>query len=529
MSEQPLVSLVIPSLSQGRFIGAAIERMPPQYYPRSEHIVVDGGSTDETLDVLRACNHLRWVSESDAGQADAVNQGFRMPAGEIYTWLNADDLYLSGAIATGVRALQETVAALVHGGWRQIDEDGNTIRDVGPVPFDHAAQLNERNAVSQRGSLVTCEAFWAVGGLDPSYRYAMDYELWLKLGARFSVCHVDEVLGGYRLHTRVEDGLRAARLRSGDDPREPRVRRAALLAALRRLVPAARASMGVPLRAGVPVHAEHRHARVRGAGRVPRTQSPLVHNADPVCAPGSFATSSVVSWVAFSSLQNCMTPPEWCGSFTSWNATKPLVQRVEKSSRSRFTPSYLLSPSMNTRSTARPRNWRTSATVTSSCESRVSSSIRWARCANARRTSAHGETVPVVPSGRSSIATRIASSAATRLGRNGVPPSSVPISSPASGRRCASRSSGWRISWRSCVAAMCVPRGQRALRANSSASAGLVGARHTRAILHCCADVTSMLPVGEGAVYVVVLGAQLALLLAARLGIGIAPYYALAT
>jgi glycosyltransferase involved in cell wall biosynthesis len=198
--ELPLVSVVTPSLNQGRFIRDAIESVLAQDYPRIEHIVVDGGSTDETLDVLRSYGHLRWVSERDAGQAEAVNKGFRMAEGEIYAWLNADDLYLPGAISTGVLALTETGAALVHGGWRQIDEEGRTIRDNRPVPFDLEAQLNERNAVSQPGSLFTREAFWAVGGLDHSFRYAMDYELWLKLGARFTVCHVDDVLGAYRLH-----------------------------------------------------------------------------------------------------------------------------------------------------------------------------------------------------------------------------------------------------------------------------------------------------------------------------------------
>jgi hypothetical protein len=89
----------------------------------------------------------------------------------------------------------------VHGAWMQIDEQGAAIRErIPPVPFDLDAQLNERNAVCQPGALFTREAFEAVGGLDPSYRYAMDYELWLKLGARFPVTHVDAVLGAYRLH-----------------------------------------------------------------------------------------------------------------------------------------------------------------------------------------------------------------------------------------------------------------------------------------------------------------------------------------
>jgi glycosyltransferase involved in cell wall biosynthesis len=196
----PLVSIVTPSLEQGRFLEDAIWSVLQQDYPRIEHIVVDGGSKDETLDVLEAHAHLTWLSEPDDGQADAVNKGFRLAHGAIFGWLNADDTYLPGAVSTAVSALRRTGAELVHGGWRQIDAAGATIRDIAPVPYDHDAELNDRNAVCQPGAFFTRAAFEAVGGLDPSYRYAMDYELWLRLGSRFPVTHVDAVLGAYRLH-----------------------------------------------------------------------------------------------------------------------------------------------------------------------------------------------------------------------------------------------------------------------------------------------------------------------------------------
>jgi glycosyltransferase involved in cell wall biosynthesis len=196
----PIVSIVTPSLGQWRFIEETIKSVLEQDYPRLEHIVVDGGSTDETLDVLRRYPHLTWISEPDAGQADAVNKGFGMARGDVFGWLNADDLYLPGAVSVAVHALRQTGAGLVHAGWRQIDEHGTTIHDIAPIPFDLDAQLNDRNAVCQPGAFFTREAFEAVGGLDPSYRYAMDYELWLKIGSRFPVTHVDGVLGAYRLH-----------------------------------------------------------------------------------------------------------------------------------------------------------------------------------------------------------------------------------------------------------------------------------------------------------------------------------------
>jgi glycosyltransferase involved in cell wall biosynthesis len=201
-AEPPLVSIVTPSLDQGEYIEEAIASVLAQDYPHIEHIVIDGGSTDGTLEVLERYAHLRWVSEPDQGQSAAVNKGFRMARGDIYGWLNADDYYLPGAIAAAVAALRDSNAALVHGGWRQIDERGELIRDVGVVPFDYRRQLERANLVCQPGAFFTADAFRAVGGIDESYRYAMDYELWLKLGARFPVIEVDRIQAAYRYHAR---------------------------------------------------------------------------------------------------------------------------------------------------------------------------------------------------------------------------------------------------------------------------------------------------------------------------------------
>src|SRR5581483_9052952 len=129
-----------------------VRSVQEQDYPRIEHIVVDGGSTDGTIAVLRRHAHVRWVSEPDRGQADAVNKGFAMARGEIFGWLNSDDLYLPGAIAAAMDVLLETGCGLVHGGWRQIDEHGGFMRDVEAVPFDLRQQLDYANLVAQPGA-----------------------------------------------------------------------------------------------------------------------------------------------------------------------------------------------------------------------------------------------------------------------------------------------------------------------------------------------------------------------------------------
>jgi len=197
---QPLVSIVTPSLQQGRFLEATLRSVAGQDYRRVEHIVVDGGSTDETLEVLERHPEVRWISEPDDGQADAINKGFAMAGGEILAWLNADDVYLPGAISAAVDALALSGAALVYGGWQQIDDEGRTLREVPVRPFDYRELLEGRNLIAQPAAFFTREAFDAVGGLDRSFRYAMDYELWLRLGKYGEVRTIERPLAAFRLH-----------------------------------------------------------------------------------------------------------------------------------------------------------------------------------------------------------------------------------------------------------------------------------------------------------------------------------------
>src|SRR4030042_1306962 len=106
--EDPLVPIVPPSLNKGRFIEETILSIKNQTYPRIEHIVIDGGSTDETLDILKKySNSLIWISEPDKGQSDAINKGWRMAKGDILGWLNADDTYMPWAVETAVRFFAE--------------------------------------------------------------------------------------------------------------------------------------------------------------------------------------------------------------------------------------------------------------------------------------------------------------------------------------------------------------------------------------------------------------------------------------
>lgn len=200
---QPLVTIVTPSFQQGRFLRDAIESVLAQDYPAIEYIVVDGGSTDETLEVLAGYGErVRWTSGPDAGQADAIRRAFEGSSGDILAWLNADDRYRPGAVARGVEALLGTPQpALVYGNAWFIDPAGGSLGPCAQVePWDFDRLVGVLDFVVQPATFFRREAYAAVGGLDASLRYCMDYDLWIRLGARYPVAFVPEVLAEVRLH-----------------------------------------------------------------------------------------------------------------------------------------------------------------------------------------------------------------------------------------------------------------------------------------------------------------------------------------
>lgn len=126
----PSISIVTPSWNQGAYIGEAIDSVVAQQYPDFEHIIVDNCSSDDTLEILKSFPHLRWVSEPDKGQSDALNKGFRMARGDIVGWLNADDLYLPGAFERIARAFEDDSVDAVYGDCIFVDDRLNFMRNL---------------------------------------------------------------------------------------------------------------------------------------------------------------------------------------------------------------------------------------------------------------------------------------------------------------------------------------------------------------------------------------------------------------
>jgi len=191
-SPWPTVSIVTPSLNQVEYIEDALASVANQGYPGLEHLVVDGGSTDGTLQVFgRQGNKVRWSSEPDAGQADAVNKGIVRARGEIIGWLNADDFYEPGAVHAAVSFLVgHPDVDVVYGDCLYLYQQAGReeLRLVRARRFDLEFLLNVGCYVQQPATFFRRSAL-NVGLLDPRLRYAMDYELWLRMaraGKRFS-------------------------------------------------------------------------------------------------------------------------------------------------------------------------------------------------------------------------------------------------------------------------------------------------------------------------------------------------------
>jgi glycosyltransferase involved in cell wall biosynthesis len=202
MDEWPTVSIVTPSYNQGPYIGATIDSVLGQDYPHLRYLVMDGGSTDRTLEVLRGYGgRIEWISQPDEGQADAINRGFARAGGDVLTWLNSDDTLEPGAVRAAAEYLRaHPHVAVVYGDANFIDPRGRWIGRCAHVErFDRRRLLHVSDFIVQPAAFFRRSAFEAVGGLDKSLHWSMDYDLWLKLAAAgFRMAYIPKVLANYR-------------------------------------------------------------------------------------------------------------------------------------------------------------------------------------------------------------------------------------------------------------------------------------------------------------------------------------------
>ena len=198
---QPLVTIVTPTYNMARFLPETIESVLSQDYPNIQYIVMDAASKDGTVEILeRYGSRLEWVSERDEGQSDAVNKGFLRARGEIFTFLNADDVYYPGAVRAAVDAFtRRPEAGVVYGNAWYTREDGSRMSRYPVQAFDYDL-LGHLCYICQPASFLRSEVWAAVGGLDKSLHLTLDYDLWLRIAKRWPLVHIDVDLATCRMY-----------------------------------------------------------------------------------------------------------------------------------------------------------------------------------------------------------------------------------------------------------------------------------------------------------------------------------------
>ena len=203
--EYPLVSIVTPTYNQAPFLRDTIESVLEQDYPRIEHIVLDDGSTDATPQILAEyTGRIEWERQPNMGQTPTINKGWERCRGEILTWLNSDDTLLPGALRKAVARLrQRPEVGIVFGDTLFTEEDGTPIeQNKSCGTFDYEKFVVEcENPIPQPSAFIRRSVIEDVGPLDPHYYYFMDWDFWLRAGARHRIEYIPELFSTYRLHS----------------------------------------------------------------------------------------------------------------------------------------------------------------------------------------------------------------------------------------------------------------------------------------------------------------------------------------
>jgi glycosyltransferase involved in cell wall biosynthesis len=198
------ISIVTPSFNQGNFIEETIKSVYNQGYPLFEHIVIDGESTDITVDVLRRYPHLKWVSEKDRGQSHATNKGLKIAQGDIIGWLNSDDLYYSGVFhKVNDIFVANPAIYMIYGAAVVIDENGKILFKRYPSEVTFRKMINKGySMLIQPSVFFRRDIIEHIGYMDESISLGMDYDFWLRIMKKYECLKVDELFSYYRINSK---------------------------------------------------------------------------------------------------------------------------------------------------------------------------------------------------------------------------------------------------------------------------------------------------------------------------------------
>lgn len=207
-----LVSIITPSYNQAAYLEQTILSVLNQDHPRIEYIVVDGASTDGSLDIIKKykSRFAWWVSEKDRGQADAINKGFARATGEIAAWLNSDDYYLDGTVGAALKIFDENPdVVLVYGNMLAVDENGKTINALNYKQMT-LEDLLCFQIIGQPAVFMRRRALQKTNGLDLTFHFLLDHLLWIQIAQHGSILHVNQTWSAARYHAEAKNRAKAA-------------------------------------------------------------------------------------------------------------------------------------------------------------------------------------------------------------------------------------------------------------------------------------------------------------------------------
>jgi glycosyltransferase involved in cell wall biosynthesis len=208
----PLVSIITPSYNQASYLEDTIRSVLAQDYPHLEYLLVDGGSTDGSLEIIQryAADFAWWVTEPDHGQAEAINKGLQRAKGKIVAWINSDDLYLPGAVSQAVEVLNSRPdLGMVFGDALTIDAEGHPLNILSFGDWG-LSELMRFRIICQPSVFLRREAVQQVGLLDENFHFMLDHQLWLRIAIQWPIQHVAQLWAAARHHPQAKNAAQGA-------------------------------------------------------------------------------------------------------------------------------------------------------------------------------------------------------------------------------------------------------------------------------------------------------------------------------
>lgn len=223
----PKISIVTPSFNQSKYIRATIDSVLSQDYPNLEYIVMDGGSTDGTVEILKSYGKkITWVSEADNGQTEAINKGLRQSTGEVLAYLNSDDIYFPGTLRAVGEYYQKTQADWITGDCLVINDAGEPSKGGWLVRgykrllmtlYSRHTLMIADSMLPQPSTFWSRRAWERVGEFNEKYHYVMDYDYWLRMSTFYRPHDLNIVLSGFRSQPNSKSETGRAKLMAEGD------------------------------------------------------------------------------------------------------------------------------------------------------------------------------------------------------------------------------------------------------------------------------------------------------------------------